>query len=60
MKHEMKEITQDTELLAIHGGFWPPLLAGALIASVAYVSKGVVDNWAEFKEGVSQGYNTFS
>ena len=47
------------ELESTTGGVWPLFFAGVAVAATAYFTKGIIENWGDFKSGVVQGYNTF-
>jgi lactobin A/cerein 7B family class IIb bacteriocin len=59
MNTEMHEMTND-ELGMTHGGMWPLFFAGVAATAVGALVAGIVDNWEDFKKGVSEGYNTFA
>jgi hypothetical protein len=59
-EHSMKTMTHH-EAAAIQGGVEPisttAILVSLAIASVAYVSKSIFDNWGDFKDAVADGWN---
>jgi hypothetical protein len=59
MKIELQEMT-NKELEETEGGNPLLILLGVGIASAGFLATGVINNWEDFKTGMSQGYNSFS
>jgi lactobin A/cerein 7B family class IIb bacteriocin len=59
MNIEMHEMTS-SELEQVSGGIWAMFLASAAVAVAGYVANGIVENWGDFKKGLTEGYNTFA